>query len=41
MRPDIKAVRSVVNRSNVVAGDIEASNGIIHAIDSVLIPGHD
>jgi transforming growth factor-beta-induced protein len=41
VRPDIKAGRLVVKRSNVVAGDIEASDGIIHAIDAVLIPGHD
>ncbi|EWM23234.1 beta-ig-h3 fasciclin [Nannochloropsis gaditana] len=28
-----------VNNANVVATDVEASNGIIHIIDSVLIPG--
>jgi transforming growth factor-beta-induced protein len=41
VRPGIKAGRLVVNGSNVVASDIEASNGIIHAIDAVLVPGHD
>lgn len=30
--------RIMVNEANVVAADIEASNGIIHAIDTVLIP---
>ncbi|HIK45467.1 MAG TPA: fasciclin domain-containing protein [Leptolyngbyaceae cyanobacterium M65_K2018_010] len=27
-----------VNQANVVAADIEASNGVIHVIDSVLLP---
>lgn len=27
-----------VNQANVISADIEASNGVIHAIDSVLIP---
>lgn len=27
-----------INEANVVAADIEASNGVIHAIDSVLLP---
>jgi uncharacterized surface protein with fasciclin (FAS1) repeats len=27
-----------VNKSNVVKPDIEASNGVIHVIDAVLIP---
>ena len=28
-----------VNGANVVAADIEASNGVIHVIDTVIIPG--
>jgi uncharacterized surface protein with fasciclin (FAS1) repeats len=28
-----------VNGANVVAADIEASNGVIHVIDAVIIPG--
>ncbi len=27
-----------INESNVVATDIEASNGVIHVIDAVLLP---
>ena len=29
-----------VNNANVVATDIEASNGVIHVIDRVLLPGN-
>jgi uncharacterized surface protein with fasciclin (FAS1) repeats len=29
-----------INEANVVQADITASNGVIHVIDSVLIPGH-
>jgi uncharacterized surface protein with fasciclin (FAS1) repeats len=28
----------MVNGANVVAADIEASNGVIHVIDTVLMP---
>lgn len=28
----------MVDNANVVATDIEASNGVIHVIDSVLLP---
>ena len=28
-----------VNDSNVIITDIEASNGVIHVIDAVLLPG--
>ncbi|QEH31918.1 Cell surface lipoprotein MPB83 precursor [Aquisphaera giovannonii] len=38
VRADVKAGRVVVNKSNVIASDLEASNGIVHAIDAVLIP---
>jgi uncharacterized surface protein with fasciclin (FAS1) repeats len=27
-----------INNANVVAADIEASNGVIHVIDAVLLP---
>jgi uncharacterized surface protein with fasciclin (FAS1) repeats len=27
-----------INQANVVIADIEASNGVIHVIDSVLLP---
>lgn len=30
-----------VNRARVVEADIEASNGVIHEIDTVLFPGMD
>ena len=31
----------MINDSNVVAADVETSNGVIHVIDAVLIPGAD
>jgi uncharacterized surface protein with fasciclin (FAS1) repeats len=34
----VKDGKVMVNRSNVTATDIEASNGVIHVIDAVLIP---
>ena len=34
----VKGGKVMVNKSNVTATDIEASNGIIHVIDAVLIP---
>ncbi|MFO0888095.1 MAG: fasciclin domain-containing protein [Isosphaeraceae bacterium] len=37
----IKDGRLVINDARVIGSDIEARNGIIHAIDSVLIPGGD
>jgi len=30
-----------VDKSNVIAADIEASNGVIHVIDQVLLPADD
>jgi transforming growth factor-beta-induced protein len=27
-----------VNESNVIATDVDASNGVIHVIDAVLVP---
>jgi uncharacterized surface protein with fasciclin (FAS1) repeats len=27
-----------VNKANVITADVEASNGVIHVIDSVLLP---
>jgi len=39
-RLSIDAMNGVmVNEANVVSADIEASNGVIHVIDSVIIPG--
>jgi uncharacterized surface protein with fasciclin (FAS1) repeats len=35
---DAAAGTAMVNDANIVAADIEASNGIIHVIDTVLIP---
>ncbi|MEL6793375.1 MAG: fasciclin domain-containing protein, partial [Pseudomonadota bacterium] len=36
---DIDATAGVaVNDANVVAADVEASNGVIHVIDKVLLP---
>lgn len=36
---DVNAMDGVmVNQANVIAADIEASNGVIHVIDTVLIP---
>ena len=35
---DIEAGRLTVDNANVVATDIEASNGVIHVIDSVILP---
>jgi len=34
----VKGGKVMVNKSNVTATDIEASNGVIHVIDAVLIP---
>jgi uncharacterized surface protein with fasciclin (FAS1) repeats len=35
----IRDGRLTVNTANVIANDLEASNGVIHVIDSVLMPG--
>ena len=32
---------AMINNANLVKTDIDASNGVIHVIDSVLIPGAD
>jgi uncharacterized surface protein with fasciclin (FAS1) repeats len=29
----------MINNANVVTADVEASNGVIHVIDKVLLPG--
>ncbi len=38
MRVTIEAGRVMVDGANVVQPDINASNGVIHAIDTVLMP---
>ncbi|MGI9441892.1 MAG: fasciclin domain-containing protein [Rubripirellula sp.] len=38
VNPTKRDGRLVVNDANVIANDLEASNGIIHVIDSVLMP---
>lgn len=30
----------MVNESNIITTDVEATNGVIHAIDTVLIPAN-
>jgi len=35
------ATGAMVNQANVTAADIEASNGVIHVIDAVLVPRMD
>ncbi len=39
VRARIRDGRLTINSSGVVASDLEASNGVIHVIDTVLIPG--
>jgi len=39
VRIQVKAGKVVINESQVIAADIEASNGVIHVIDTVLLPG--
>lgn len=38
LKIDIKKKKVMVDDSNVVAADIEGSNGVIHVIDKVLVP---
>ncbi|MEM1186418.1 MAG: fasciclin domain-containing protein [Planctomycetota bacterium] len=38
VRFDLRDGRAVVNEASILATDIEASNGVIHVIDTVLIP---
>ena len=33
--------RSIVNGAQVIITDVKASNGVIHVIDSVLLPADD
>ncbi len=39
VRISIRDGRITINDANVISNDIEASNGIIHVIDQVLLPG--
>ena len=38
VRVDIESGRLTINDAGVVASDIEASNGVIHVIDTVILP---
>jgi len=39
VRFDLRDGRAIVNEASILATDIEASNGVIHVIDTVIIPG--
>ena len=39
LRPSVSGGNAYVNDAQVIAADIDVSNGVIHVIDRVLIPG--